>query len=222
MRFSVKYKPTTLFSLKDSSSTNSGAKSLLLPSPYAIKMAIINQAITIGNELAEMQNDNSYSFSIIRDTRIYYHIPENSFICVNNSFIKILKPSRNNPGFDATVAFREYVQLPEYLEIIIEVENQEAVNYLKQYLHCINYFGKRGCFFQFIEYIENPSQPNVAIFQATGNQYGILQQFDDFLTSATFEQINNYNQTKTSRRQQVMVLPLKSISSSKSYTAYKT
>ena len=48
LKFSAVFQPTTLFSLKDSNSTNSGAKSLFLPSPYAIKMAILNQAITIG------------------------------------------------------------------------------------------------------------------------------------------------------------------------------
>lgn len=47
LRFSVKYLPTALFSLKDSNSTNSGAKSLFLPSPYSIKMALLNQIITI-------------------------------------------------------------------------------------------------------------------------------------------------------------------------------
>jgi len=45
--FSVIYKPTALFSLKDSNATNSGAKSLFMPSPYSIKMAILNQAITL-------------------------------------------------------------------------------------------------------------------------------------------------------------------------------
>jgi len=51
MQFSVKYMPTALFSLKDSNATNSGAKALFLPSPYAIKMAILNQAITVGGDL---------------------------------------------------------------------------------------------------------------------------------------------------------------------------
>lgn len=221
MKFSVKYKPTTLFTLKDSNSTNSGAKSLFLPSPYAIKMAIINQAITIGNELAEFQTAKSRNFSIIRDAVIHFKIPENSFICVNNSYVKILKPSRSNAGFDATVAFREYVQLPEYLEMIFEVESQEGVNYLRQYLHYINYFGKRGCFFQFIEYLEYPSYPNVSVFQVVENHSGIIQQFDDFPPTATFAQINNYSNTRGAREQHIWILPLRSIGSSKSFTAYR-
>ena len=48
MKFSVVYKPTALFSLRDSNSTNSGAKSLFLPSPYAVKMAFLSQAISLG------------------------------------------------------------------------------------------------------------------------------------------------------------------------------
>lgn len=79
MKFSVKYIPTSLFSLKDSNSTNSGAKSLFLPSPYTVKMAILNQAITIGGELELLQKKNSKEFGYIRDAKIGIYIEEGSF-----------------------------------------------------------------------------------------------------------------------------------------------
>ena len=143
MRFSVKYLPTALFSLKDSNSTNSGAKALFLPSPYAIKMAILNQAISTGGELEKLEQKKSKEFMYIRDAEVSYRIIEGSYFCVNNSFVKILKPDRNNPGFAQTVAFREYLYLSHPLEIIFKVEKEEAKNYLMKYLHRINYFGKR-------------------------------------------------------------------------------
>ncbi|MCC7525784.1 MAG: hypothetical protein IT250_13230 [Chitinophagaceae bacterium] len=150
MRFSVKYLPTTLFSLKDSNATNSGAKSLFLPSPYAIKLAILNQAITVGGEFEQLSSHNSKQFQFVRDTKISYFIEEGSFFSVNNSFVKILKPAREVGGFIQTVAFREYLFLSSPLEIIFEVATEEQALYLKRYLHRINYFGKRGCFFQFV------------------------------------------------------------------------
>jgi hypothetical protein len=71
MKFSVVYQPTNLFSLKESNSTNSGAKSLLIPSPYSIKMALFNQAITIdGKEVFEEKKSKEFAF--IKDAKIEY------------------------------------------------------------------------------------------------------------------------------------------------------
>ena len=85
MKFSATFKPMTLFSLRDSNSTSSGAKSLLLPSPYAIKMAFISQAISLGG----VDFNNVENFRVIRDVKISYYIDGD--ICVNNCFVKIQK-----------------------------------------------------------------------------------------------------------------------------------
>lgn len=221
MRFSVKFLPTTLFSLKDSKSTNSGAKSLLLPSPYAIKMAILNQAITIGGELEHLEEKKSKYFVFIRDVKIYYRLEEGSFFSVNNSFVKILKPAREGGGFGQTVAFREYLFLSNAIEVIFDVETEEQKEYLKKYLHKINYFGKRGCFFQFVEYNDNPQEPNVHSFDSQSLQAGILQEYDDFDSKATFDNVNSYSGGTTKRTKTIMLLPLQRVGSSKSYSLFK-
>jgi hypothetical protein len=221
MRFSVKYLPTTLFSLKDSNATNSGAKSLFLPSPYAIKMAVLNQAITIGGDLKKLEEKKSKPFGFIRDAKISYYIQDNSFFCVNNSFVKILKPAREGGGFGQTVAFREYVFLSHPLEIIFDINSDEQKEYLKKYLHKINYFGKKGCFFQFVGYSDSPSDPNVIEFGKKNLTFGVLQEYDDFETSATFDTANNFSSTKPKRIKRIQVLPLSSISTSKAFSVYK-
>ena len=142
IRFSVKYQSTALFSLKDSNSTNSGAKSLFMPSPYAIKMSILNQAITLDGVDFEMDGKKNEWFNIVRDAKIEYRL--NGSLCVNNCFVKILKPSRSEPGkVQKTVSFREYIHINEPIEIIFESKTKEAVKFLKNYLYKINYFGKR-------------------------------------------------------------------------------
>lgn len=221
MRFSVKYLPTALFSLKESNSTNSGAKSLFLPSPYAIKMAILNQAITIGGELEYLEEKKSLSFSFIRDAEISFFIEGNSYFSVNNSFVKILKPAREGGGFGQTVAFREYLYLSKSLEIVFQVKNEEQKKYLKKYLHNINYFGKRGCFFQFLEYSDNPNEPNVKPFISGKDLFGILQEYDDFDDKVTFENVSNFSSKNTIRKKELLVLPVKNISASKSFSLYK-
>lgn len=216
MRFSAIYRPTALFSIRDSNSTSSGAKSLFLPSPYAIKMAFLNQAISFGGENF---NENTKHFEIIRDALISYRIKGN--FCVNNCFIKIQK-QRDNEPFKSTVSFREYVLLSDDIEIIFEVKDVEEAVFLKKYLYRINYFGKRGCFFQFIRYNDSPNNQNVTPFNIKESSYGILQEYDDFDGKLTFENVNSYSIAKTARKKQILVLPLKSTSSSKSYTNYCT
>ncbi|WP_020530988.1 hypothetical protein [Flexithrix dorotheae] len=220
--FSVKYLPTTLFSLKDSNSTNSGAKALFLPSPYAIKMAVLNQAITMGGELEDLQKRKSKAFQWIRDAEINFYIEEGSFFVVNNSFVKILKPSRSGTGFGRTVSFREYLFLSKPLEIIFKADNEDAVEYLKRYLHNINYFGKRGCFFQFLEYPDTPKEANVKPFKAESGLFGVLQEYDDFDDKATFENVSNYSSKSAKRKKSVLVLPLQSVGSSKSFSCFRS
>ena len=112
MIFAAVYRPTALFSLRDSNSTSSGAKSLFLPSPYAIKMALLNQAISLGG--IDFDTD-SLLFYAIRDLKISYRI-SGSF-CVNNCFVKIQKQREKEP-FKPTVSFREYVFLDSDFELI--------------------------------------------------------------------------------------------------------
>ncbi|MCO5249447.1 MAG: type I-A CRISPR-associated protein Cas5a [Chitinophagales bacterium] len=221
MRFSAIFKPTSLFSLKSSNATNSGAKSLFLPSPYAIKMAILNQAITVGGELKKLSSKKSQEFGYIRNAQIKYHIPETSYFCVNNSFVKILKPAREDSGFIQTVAFREYIHISNDIEIIFDVEGKEAEEFLKKYLFRINYFGKKGCFFQFVRYEENPSIPNVSEFDSEEFKPGIIEEYDDFASKANFENVDNFSSKTTKREKLILTLPLENIGSSKSFSCYK-
>lgn len=216
MNFSVIYQPTNLFSLKDSNSTNSGAKSLLIPSPYAIKMAVLNQAITIDGE-SVFERDKSNEFTFIKNAQISYRI-SGSF-CVNNCFITI--QSLRDGIYHGKPSFREYVFLSDNIEIIFDVENKEAKQYLQKYLHRINYFGKRGCFFQFVGYRDNPSKPNVKEFDTSNLLSGILQEFDDISPDAQFKNVNNFNSANAKRDKKILVIPVKNQNSSKSYTHYR-
>lgn len=216
MKFSVIYKPTNLFSLKDSNFTNSGSKSLFLPSPYSIKMALFNQAITIdGTEIFEQKQ--SVELGFIRDASISYHV-EGSF-CVNNTFITI--QSMRDGKFRGKPSFREYIYLNGNIELIFEVENKDAKNFLKKYLHKINYFGKRGCFFQFTEYSDNPNKSNVNDFNVSNISAGIIQEYDDMSPKAQFENINNYSLNTAKRDKKLLIIPVSNISSSKSFSHYR-
>lgn len=216
MKFSVIYQPTNLFSLKESNSTNSGAKSLLIPSPYSIKMALFNQAITIdGKDI--FKEKKSKEFSFIKDSTIEYRV-SGSF-CVNNCFVTI--QSLRDGAYRGKPSFREYIYLSDNIEIIFGVKNEESKQYLKKYLHRINYFGKRGCFFQFVGYRDNPSEPNVNEFNASEFSAGVLQEFDDISSKADFNNVDNFDSANAKRYKKILVIPVQKINSSKSYTHYR-
>jgi hypothetical protein len=218
MKFSVIYKPTNLFSLKESNSTNSGAKSLLIPSPYAIKMALFNQAITIDDKTL-FEDNKSKEFAFIRDAQITYHV-SGSF-CVNNCFVTIQSYRNERKEFIGKPSFREYIYISDNIEIIFDVKNEETKQYLQKYLHRINYFGKRGCFFQFVEYRDNPNEPNVKEFDVSDFTPGILQEYDDISSKAQFKNVDNFNSASAQRAKKILVIPVKNENSSKSYTHFR-
>jgi len=216
MKFSVIYQPTNLFSLKESNSTNSGAKSLLIPSPYSIKMALFNQAITTdGKDIFEEKK--SKEFAIIKDAAIEYRVL-GSF-CVNNCFVTI--QSLRDGTYRGKPSFREYIYLSDNIEIIFGIESEEAKQYLQKYLHRINYFGKRGCFFQFVSYRDNPGEPNVKEFDTSDFSPGILQEFDDISPKADFKNVDNFDRAGAKRDKRSLVIPVKNMNSSKSYTHFR-
>lgn len=216
MKFSVIYHPTSLFSLKESNSTSSGAKSLLVPSPYSIKMALFNVATTIdGTDF--FKEKKSKEFKFIRDASIEYLV-SGSF-CVNNCFVTI--QSLRDGTFRSKPSFREYIYLSDNIEIIFDVRSEEQKQYLKKYLHRINYFGKRGCFFQFICYSDNPGEPNVKEFDASEGSPGVIQEFDDMSSKAEFKNVNNFDSSGALRDKRILVIPLFNANSSKSYTHYR-
>lgn len=216
MKFSVIYQPTNLFTLKESNSTNSGAKSLLLPSPYSIKMALFNQAIILDGQ-AQFESKKSKELSYIRDAKIEYYI-SGSF-CVNNCFVTV--QSLRDGFFRGKPSFREYIYISDDIELIFEVEDEAAKFFLQKYLHRINYFGKRGCFFQFICYKNNPHEKNVELFDVKNLKPGILQEYDDMSEKAEFKHINNFDSSSAKRIKNILLIPVRNINSSKSYTHFR-
>jgi hypothetical protein len=227
MWLEVIYSPTSLFSLKSSSATNSAGKSLLSPSPYSVKMALLSAIITY--ESLEMAED---SFTLIRGLEMLFALPES--IVVNNCLIRILKDNDKiskeekieNP-YKNTVAFREYVYLDNDIKIALSVdsENQtleQDVDFLKKWFMHINYFGKRGCFFQYksaeiVDEIDNSiyCSPIDKNFKP-----GVYLQMDDVDPKADFDSMNNYSPNKAKRISRIYAFPFSLKKMSKTYSFY--
>src|SRR6266516_3447396 len=171
MWYQASYLPISLFSLRQSLSTSSGAKTLLVPTPFALKMALLDAAIRVlGKEQATLL------FPTIRDLQIAVQLP--SQLVVINSFLKIVRPKKNGPSDDlgtglvtplgSTIAYREFVSYGGPLGLSLSNGEGSALPAeLVGLLAQINYFGKRGSFVQLLE-------PPQAIIGRLGEDWTLL------------------------------------------------
>lgn len=241
----VKYRHTAPFSLKPSFLTSSGSRSLVIPTMYAIKLALIDAAFRAGES-------GSAVFHWVKGLTIRLSPPQAAV--VTNTFIKIQKEARAdakdgeeeadeeqsseansrflNEAFRPTMAYREFVILAGELTVAFEVSgltSEQRVS-LERLARHINYFGKRGGFVQWTGYEVMPELPSGFGFgpnDETGVLSGsyIVQTLDDFGPTVTYDAINSFsNERATLGRDRVLVpvaIPYRRVSSSRRYTLYR-
>jgi hypothetical protein len=207
--------------------TSTGGKSLLLPTPYALKMALLNTVIQ-----SEGLAAGQAAWAAIRDAAIALRGPQ--WIAVNNTFTKILKPMKSKPTYDPetgltrgminTIGFREYVQWQGELQVAVGVTDTSFP--WAQWLAQINYIGKRGGFMQILvppaeltvlgDGFTDLSRPSDGF-----NLYGTMQLMDDCTPALTFEQVNIYTEKRVERLLRHVAIPYQLVSSSRGYSLYR-
>lgn len=239
------YRPAALFSLKIGVATATAAKSLFLPTPFAIRTALLDAAIRIDG----LQNAES-AFETLKSFAIAARPPD--AVAVTNLFAKVQKPRRmdkpkgaeeEEPTASASamiksIAFREYVYLAGDLELAFSGE-AEALAKLRGWLPHVNYFGKRGSFFQLVELprlaeqaehfymLDGMTLQGGQVVSPMNGSFplGIIQLMDDWGESMTFDALNIYTDEKIrvgeERIRKGVVLPYRLTRSSKSFSLYE-
>ncbi len=227
------FQPVSLISLKVATATSTGGKSLLLPTPYALKMALLNVVIQQAG-LAK----GVAMWPAIRAGKLALLGPER--IAVTNTFTKILKPMKGKPTLDEetgltrgminTIGFREYVQWQGELQIAFAPGDDTEQALWAQWLTSIQYFGKRGGFVQAVD-IDQVAEGLPATFtpiDQTAEAFllqGTLQLMDDCAADLTFEQVDIYSgknlRTGKDRLLRPIILPYRVARSSRGYTLYE-
>jgi len=227
----AEYQPTALFSLKPAWATSSGGKSLLVPTPYAIKMALLDAACrTAGVAVAKE------AWPWLRDLTVALRPPER--VVVTNLFTRILKPRRTpaKPGtqhagpLGKTIGFREYVYFDGPLRVALGGTLTDPAR-LEGWLLQINYLGKRGGFVQLLG-LPTPAEtlpPGFIVVDGDPARSfladGIIQQLDDCDASLTFEKANIYSgkniRLGKERVLRHIVLPYRLVRSSKGFSFYE-
>ena len=231
MWYLTKYQPVSLVTLKVATATSTGGKSLLVPTPFAFKMALLDIAL---RDVGVAQVESIWPS--IRSADMAIRGP--AHIAVTNTFTKILKPNRNE-GIDPdtgllsvmirSIGFREYVQWQGEVEIAISIP--ELNDQWPRWLTQINYVGKRGGFIQALaepEEVEMLPDGFSLLTAAQNNGFvmgGTLQILDDCGPELTFEQVDIYSnkgmKVGKDRILRPIVLPYRQTRASRGYTLYE-
>ncbi len=227
------YQPTSLFSLRPANATTSGGKTLLTPTPFAFKMALLDAAIRVyGKSQAEVW------FPAIRDLDVAVQLPQH--LMVVKSFIKILRPHKsgakdtNGTGLAGpmgnTVAYREMVQFAGDLRVGIRPKTLSKIPFT-QLLANIHYLGKRGGFMQLQGVVEMAEATDFTLLNPVSTNTfalnGTLQILDDCGTKMTFAHADIYSKKTlglnkaNGRLLKTVVLPYQLKQSSRSYSLYE-
>lgn len=227
----AEYEAVTLFSLRLSSATASGGKTLLVPTPYSLKMALLDVACRLRG-LAEAER----LWPQMRDARVAVRPAEKAV--VTNLFQKVLRPRRNpvpfyepDAGpFQRTIGYREYAQLVGPLGVALAVDDERQAAGLSELLLQVTYLGKRGGFMQ-IRTLPNTMEilgPGYVVVEGAQREFnlnGVLQMLDDCAPSLTFQRANVYSGERvTVGKERIIrhvVLPYRLARSSKSFSLYE-
>ena len=157
----VDLQPCSLFSLRSSYATSKGGKSLLVPTPYAVKMALLDACFRAeeGNRALAL----AYRvFDLVKGKPVRFRPPQSCV--VQNTFVRALQPARGgseesgpdsesgdlNVEFSRTIMYREFVFHGGQLTVALGVDGvaDDGIALLRSLFFHINQLGKRGSFWQ--------------------------------------------------------------------------
>ena len=88
----AQYAPVSLFSLRSTYSTNKGGKTLLVPTPYAVKMALLDACFRVYPS-SDAESAARRTFDRIKAQPVRVQPPAECI--VQNTFVRMLQPARN-------------------------------------------------------------------------------------------------------------------------------
>lgn len=227
----AEYEATALFTLKPAGATSSGGKTLLVPTPYSIKMALLDVACRLDGVSA------GEAFWPVLARAIIAIRPAEEVV-VNNTFTKVLRQRRNEaePGeqhagfFGKTIAYREYAYLAGTFGLALETSSADDAGRIARWLININYLGKRGGFIQVQGLPEMGEALPGGYLPITGDLAGmamdsVLAQLDDTDGKVSFAKVSIYTTERMSlgkeRVLKHVALPYRRVGSSRGYTHYR-
>jgi hypothetical protein len=203
----IQYCPIALFSLKSSRATSTGSKTLLTPTPYAVKMAFLDAALRHG-----LTGDPEGLVRWLAGATLRIGVPQHA--CVTGTIQSVRQQTLDSerkrkpelPPYRATVALREYVHYHGIIRLAFDLRTcpQAFVTLLLKVAPAINYLGRRGSFIQYLTAHRQaqlgPGFTRPADDAGEGpSGLGQRMALDDFGVKATFAALNSFTSTELRR-----------------------
>ena len=195
------YSPAALFSLKSSRATSTAGKTLLTPTPYAVKMAFLDAALRHG-----LTDNPDRLVRFLAAVPLRIGPPEHA--CVTGTIQSVRQETRDKgarepglPPYRSSIAMREFVHYSGLLRLAFELDScpEQFIALLRRVAPAINYFGKRGSFVQYLNaglqetLHAGFTQPvDAGPFQGVGHRATL----DDFGPKASFSALNSFAATQ--------------------------
>lgn len=224
-----RFAPCGLFALKVSSATSSVGRTLLIPTPYAIKMALVDAAFRAG------WPDGACAELLRTLVGVSVRIAPPMRAVVSHTFLKIRQePKHADPEhpYTSSVAYREVAYHRGEWRWAFDLLARPALwEQLTELLPHVRYIGRRGSFIQFLD-VESALELDASYTQVVepGATIDLPAQahvapLDDFGPEATLEVLSSYSNAAARRgrhRQFVnTIVPLGVISSGPAFTEYR-
>jgi hypothetical protein len=202
----AEFEPTSLFSLKISLATSSVGRTLVIPTPYAIKMALVDAAFRAG--LSE-----SDCGALLRDlVGVEVRMEPTPTVIVTHTFVKVRQESRDpnsRSPYNSTIAYREVAYLHGLTSWAFDLAGGDdaLAASLTELLPLVCYVGKRGSFVRFvrlyraIELGSEFTQPIVRRGPWSPPRRAHVVPLDDFGPDADLETLSSYTQKRPRRNQ---------------------
>lgn len=238
------YAPVTLFSLRPSITTAAGGQTLLVPTPYAVKLALTDAVIRVEGEPA-----GSSFFNLVQPLEV--RLRPSAYSVVTHTFNRVRWAARGDKGGEeddtddggggsgpwaTRIAYREYCFLAGDLDLAFNVDGltPQQQERLSDACSMVTYFGKRGGFFQFLgaalsnDLAEGFDVP--AVPPSTDLRYAVVQVLDDLPPApdpSLWERINSLSSAPVRLevhrlvRDRFRALAAHRVRSNRTYTLYQ-
>ncbi len=202
----AEFEATSLFSLKLSLATSSVGRTLVIPTPYAIKMSLVDAAFRAG-----LSDTNCAS--MVRDlVRVEVRIAPPPTAIVTHTVIKVRQESRDpNSGspYNSTVAYRDIAYIDGSTTWAFDLAGGSGALAIRliELLPFISYIGKRGSFIRFIRAYRAVNlgfeftQPIVRQGSWNPPRRAHVVLLDDFAPDADLETLSSFTRTRPKRNQ---------------------
>ncbi len=192
------YASAALFSLKSSRATSTAGKTLLTPTPYAVKMAFLDAA------LRHALTDNpELLVRWLAAASLRIGVPRHA--CVTGTIQSIRQETRDTerkrkpdgPPYSSSIAMREFVHCQGTFRLAFDLTGGPA-EFIALLIHtapAINYLGKRGSFVQYLGSTRKVSLDSAFTQPADDANPSALGQraaLDDFGAKASFAALNSF------------------------------